>query len=136
MLDQRLQIKRREEKRKQNRKPPTLKQELNIASFVSKHRPVVLAGCTIKPQIGVPKKDKLPHPFRDLPEAEKKPRAIAMFQSGAWGYGAKAGRDLAKTFGVKNDVMAAWLGVEIWKQRDFDRLVVEKTGRHHRKPEK
>jgi hypothetical protein len=126
-LDQAIAIiknRKRVEKQKasSNDKPPTLEQELARAKFVSANKSISLSGgVTIKGKgtIHLEKrhaesaKHKRPHPFKDLPDDEKRLKAREMFSSGHWGRGAPAGRRLAITFGVPRETMAEWLKIEI-----------------------
>lgn len=113
-------------------KKPTLKQELARAKLASWGRSISLAGGAVAKGKGTVALEKMraergpkrPHPLKDLPDEEKQRQAVEKFRSGAWGLGAKAGRDLAKAFGVERETMAKWLGIEIWSPSEFNDLMV------------
>lgn len=108
--------------RDERNKNPTLKQQKARAAFVAAGRDISLANGDVrkgKLTLGRERrhaelaKEHIPHPFRDLPEADKPAKARAMLASGNWGLGAHCGRELACIFGVDRATMASWLGIEV-----------------------
>lgn len=101
-------------------KKPSLRMQISRAKLGSNTKPISLSnGLIVAGKTARPKQAVLPHPLKSLSDEQKKERALLMFQSGTWGVGAKAGRTLAKAFGVSNETMSEWLGIEIWNADDF-----------------
>jgi hypothetical protein len=97
--------------RKAKKIPLTLRQELsaNKLNSVRDKRLGLISLAGGHSERVVKKREKRPHPFRDLPEQEKRVRAREMFRSGAWGIGTYGTRELSVAFGVSEETMALWL---------------------------